>query len=228
MQIIGHRGVSHVAPENTWPGFDAALEMGVDAIEMDVRASCDGQLILMHDKRLERTTDGAGIVKHTPWAVIKHLDAGSWFDSKYAGARVPTLSATLQRYGQLTPMVLEIKKRGIESAIVDIVRRSSMAERITVTSFHFDSLLLIKKTLPECELGFISRDVSDANVIRTLQEGISQFCPPAYELTAAWVREIKQMGLKVRAWGVANQKLALAAREAGVDGMTVGQPKWLW
>ncbi len=227
MQVIGHRGVSRVAPENTWVSFDTALAMGVDAIETDVRATSDGQLILIHDKRLERTTNGVGFVKHTPWAVVKDLDAGSWFDPQHENARVPALQATLERYRSATNFVLEIKKRGIESAVVSIVRYLEMADHVTFTSFHLDALLIMKRASPESKTGYLTADISHENVIRTVEAGINQFCPSAREVNSERVRQWKRLGLEVRAWGVKDRELAVAARDAGVDGMTVGQPAWL-
>ncbi len=76
MQVIGHRGAATLAPENTWEGFDVALSVQVDAIETDIRETRDGELILMHDERLDRTTNGEGLVHMTPWSVIRTLDAG--------------------------------------------------------------------------------------------------------------------------------------------------------
>ena len=108
MQVIGHRGAATLAPENTWEGFDVALSVQVDAIETNIRETRDGELILMHDERLDRTTNGEGLVHMTPWSVIRTLDAGSWFREEYRCARVPLLRDTLERYGERTHLVLWI------------------------------------------------------------------------------------------------------------------------
>jgi glycerophosphoryl diester phosphodiesterase len=72
MQVIGHRGAAALAPENTWASFDVALDIGVDALETDVRATSDGVLVLLHDEHLDRTTNGQGLTVHTtPWSVVK-------------------------------------------------------------------------------------------------------------------------------------------------------------
>jgi hypothetical protein len=111
VQVIGHRGAAALVPENTWVGFDRALDLGVDAIETDVQATSDGVLVLIHDMSLDRTTDGQGPVSETPWSVIGRLDAGSWFDPQYRGARVPLLDETLERYGKLTHIALAVCRR---------------------------------------------------------------------------------------------------------------------
>ena len=137
MQVIGHRGAAALAPENTWAGFDLALDLGVDAIETDVRATSDGVLVLLHDERLDRTTDGTGAVHVTPWDAVETLDAGVWFGEPFAGARVPRLGETLARYGRKTHLVLEIKQDGIEERVLDVVRGLDLISAVTLTSFSF-------------------------------------------------------------------------------------------
>ena len=226
MQIIGHRGAAGIAPENTWSSFDAAIASGVDAIETDVRATSDDRLILIHDKFLDRTTNGKGRVRRTPWSVVKELDAGSWFDSRFRTARVPSLRETLVRYAKTTPFVLEIKKRGIELAVLEIAQELCVIDQITFTSFHFDVLLRIKREDPPVRTGFLSVDTSDANVQRAADAGFSQFCPPAQEITEERVHDWKRLGLEVRAWAVTDRNMAIRARNAGVDGITVKVPDW--
>src|SRR5947207_7411297 len=98
MKVIGHRGAAGLAPENTFAGFDLALEIGVDGIETDVRKTKDGKLVLFYGDRLDRTTNGIGVLQETTWQELQYLDAGSWFDDKYAGQRIPLLQEALNRY----------------------------------------------------------------------------------------------------------------------------------
>ncbi len=93
--MVGHRGTVTHAPENTLAAFDCAIAMGARVIEMDVRMTADGHFIVMHDARVDRTTNGAGLVSEMTLAEIKALDAGSWFDPAFAGERVPTLAEAL-------------------------------------------------------------------------------------------------------------------------------------
>ena len=93
--ISAHRGYSAVAPENTLAALEAALAAGAHVAEIDVKLTRDGQLVLMHDATLERTTDGRGPVSALTLAEIRTLDAGSWFDRKFAGTRVPSLDEVL-------------------------------------------------------------------------------------------------------------------------------------
>jgi glycerophosphoryl diester phosphodiesterase len=226
LQVIGHRGAAALAPENTWAGFDLALRIGVDAIETDVRATSDGQLVLLHDALLDRTTNGTGPVQDTTWAAVQALDAGSWFGPEYAGARIPLLSETLQRYGRRTHLVLEIKQPGIELEVLDQVRALDLLAHVTFTSFDFRVAQQVK-TRPSTQVGFLTPDVSEENVQRVLLARLDQFCPPVDRLSRERVSAWKDLGLEVRAWGVRDPELMAAAIQAGVDGMTVDFPQLL-
>jgi glycerophosphoryl diester phosphodiesterase len=88
---IGHRGAAAVAPENTIASFRRAVELGAQAVELDVQRTKDGHLVVMHDDTVDRTTDGTGHVAELTLARIRRLDAGSWNGTAFAGERVPTL-----------------------------------------------------------------------------------------------------------------------------------------
>ncbi len=228
MQVIGHRGAAALAPENTWASFDVALAVGVDAIETDVRATSDGELVLIHDARLDRTTDSQGLTVHrTPWPVVENLDAGSWLSSEFQGARIPRLLDTLEHYGHRTHLVLEIKQPGIELAVLEMVNELDLLNNVTFTSFQFEAANRIKTNTPLARVGFLSSDVGPSNVQRALDARLDQFCPPAISVTGSLVLEWKRLGLEVRAWGVQNPDLMMRTVEAGVDGMTVDFPHLL-
>ena len=227
MRVIGHRGAAALAPENTWAGFEAALRIGVDAIETDVRATGDGVLVLFHDARLDRTTDGRGYVYETPWSVVRSLDAGSWFDDAFRGVRVPRLRETLARYGRRTHVVLEIKQAGLGPDVLDVVRDLGLMGRVTFTTFDFARARRIKTQAPGANVGFLTSDLSSHNVRRVIAAHLDQVCPPAACVTRENVAESQAQGLDVRAWGVQNRELMLRAIQAEVDGMTVDFPHLL-
>src|SRR5689334_5561196 len=95
MLILAHRGASGYAPENTWPAFELAREMGAGGIETDIQLTSDGVLVLVHDTNLDRTSDGSGPVADLTWDELERLDAGSWLDSRFAGQRIVRLDAFL-------------------------------------------------------------------------------------------------------------------------------------
>ena len=227
LQVIGHRGAAALAPENTWAGFDLALELGVDAIETDIRATSDGELVLLHDTRLDRTTDGTGEVRLTPWSVVEGLDAGAWYAPEFAGAGVPRLDDTLARYGPRTHFALEIKQPGVERKVLDMVRGLGLIPSVTFTAFDFGVAHWIKDSCSKARVGYLARDVEPRTVARALDAGLDQFCPPANAVSRDLVSAWQDRGLEVRAWGVRNTELMTAAVEAGVDGMTVDFPHLL-
>lgn len=141
--------------------------------------------------------------------------------------RIPSLRSTLERYGKLTHFVPEIKIPDIERASVDMVRHLGLIERVTFTSFYFEALLSIKRESPSSRVGLLSVDASEVVTMQTVNAGFTQICPAAREVTAACVSHWKRLGLEVRALGVKDRNTAIAVRDAGVDGMTVGEPQWL-
>ncbi len=108
-QIFAHRGAKAVAPENTLPAFERALAMGVDGIELDVHCSKDGQLVVIHDESLERTTSGTGKVSDYTAAQLAKIDAGSYFNPAFAGTGVPTLAEVFDLVGNRCRVNVELK-----------------------------------------------------------------------------------------------------------------------
>ena len=106
---VGHRGAKGHAPENTFASFNLALEMGVNAVETDVHLSKDGEVVLIHDHTVDRTTDGRGFVKDMTLRELKQLDAGSWYDTRFAGQRIPTLTELLEWARGRVGVAIEIK-----------------------------------------------------------------------------------------------------------------------
>lgn len=123
LQIVAHRGLLRHAPENTLPAFRACLELGV-GFEMDVRRAADGTLVCVHDDTVNRTTDGNGQVTALTTAQLKQLDAGSWFDERFAAARVPTVDeifALVASYPKANCLVAVDMKGADERIEADVV-----------------------------------------------------------------------------------------------------------
>ena len=124
---IAHRGASALAPENTIAAFERAVELGADVIELDLHMSQDGELVVIHDDTLDRTTDGSGPVHHRSLGELMRLDAGRWFGEGFAGQRIPRLDEVLDRFAGKVPLALEIKAGstffpGIEEKVVSALR----------------------------------------------------------------------------------------------------------
>jgi glycerophosphoryl diester phosphodiesterase len=224
MKVIGHRGAAGLAPENTFAGFDLALAMGVDGLETDVQRTKDGKLVLFHDDRLHKTTNGTGVLQETSWQELQQLDAGSWFDAKYVGERIPLLVEALKRYGTHTQFDLEVKQFGIAVEVLSMVEHLQLLDRVTFTSQDFPTLCTIKQKNPLARVGYITADVSEEKVTSVVEARIQVLCPRAENITRQLVEYWHSLELFVRACGKRNTELMRNAISAGVDGMTFDFP----
>jgi glycerophosphoryl diester phosphodiesterase len=129
--VIGHRGGKALAPENTLAAFRNAIRLGADYVEIDVRATRDGHLVIMHDGTVDRTTNGSGAVKELDFAIIRSLDAGSKFDAKYAGEKVPTLEEVLALCRGKINIYLDHKEAPIDQVLA-AVRKAKMEKHVIV------------------------------------------------------------------------------------------------
>jgi hypothetical protein len=115
-QVVAHRGASAIAPECTVACLLAAIETGATAIEVDVRTTKDGQLVILHDSTVDRTTNGSGKINELTWAQVRGLDAGSWFDPKFSDQRVPRLRDVLKVAKGRIDILLDLKETSAEFA----------------------------------------------------------------------------------------------------------------
>jgi glycerophosphoryl diester phosphodiesterase len=129
--VIAHRGGSALGPENTLACYEKALALGVDYVEIDVRVSRDGRLVIMHDRTVDRTTDGTGAIADLDFAAIRKLDAGSWRSAEFAGERVPTLAETLALCRGRVGIYLDHKEGSI-AGIARLIHKAGMMEHVVV------------------------------------------------------------------------------------------------
>ena len=135
-EIVGHRGWAAVYPENTLVSAKMAVQAGADGTEFDVQATRDGVVVLLHDKTLDRTTDGTGELAAKTLAELRSLDAGSWKDPQFAGEPLPTLEQQLRALkGTGCQPVIEIKMTGISDKVIQAVRDLDMVDQVAVIAF---------------------------------------------------------------------------------------------
>jgi glycerophosphoryl diester phosphodiesterase len=172
-RVIAHRGFSGVAPENTMAAFRKAIDVGADMFELDVLLSKDGQVVVIHDDTLDRTTNGEGLVSEHSLEELRALDAGSWFDPEFAGEAIPTLKETLELARGHILVNIEIKteavtdraRGGIVDKTLGLVRRLDMMDQIVISSFDPRALAYAR----ELEPGVKTASLFNAE----LQEGLS-------------------------------------------------------
>lgn len=161
--IIAHRGLSSWAPENTLPAFLRAVEIGADLIELDVTWTSDRELVVLHDDTLDRTTNGSGPVLDRAWTDVAKLDAGAWFDERFAGTRVPTLAAVFALVRDAMPINVEVKaeavtddaRGGIVDAVLACVKAAGGSDRVYVSSFDPRALVHARSLAPDIARGVL-------------------------------------------------------------------------
>ncbi len=158
--IFAHRGASAVAPENTLPAFSEALAMGAHGIELDVQATADGELVVLHDFNLERTTTGAGLLRDHTLAQLVDVDAGIRSNNAFAGTKIPTLEQVFELTADRCIVNVEIKNMdwdgGPEAGpLTRMIQRRRLHDRVIVSSFNPFSLRKVRKLDPAIPLGLL-------------------------------------------------------------------------
>lgn len=158
--IWAHRGASAYAPENTLPAFELAERLGADGIELDVQLTADGQVVVIHDETVDRTTNGTGAVAERTLAELHRLDASSGMGA-YAGTQIPTLDEVFAAFapGMMTFNV-ELKNLidfypGMERAVLDVIAAHGLAERVLISSFNHYSLKTVQQIDRAARVGLL-------------------------------------------------------------------------
>ncbi|MES2614921.1 MAG: glycerophosphoryl diester phosphodiesterase [Bdellovibrionota bacterium] len=170
-KIIGHRGAKGCSPENTLASFKKAHELGAQWVELDVKETQDGVLIIMHDDDLDRTSNYKGKVAQTPWSIIKTLDAGSWYSKQFSEEKIPSLQEAVQLFESLNLGVnLEIKpcpnRETSTSILVADFIKNNWPKKLPpplVSSFSMESLKIAKKQNPELIIGLLFENELPSN-----------------------------------------------------------------
>lgn len=157
--VIGHRGAAAKAPENTLPSFQLALEAGADLVELDYHLLAGGEPVVIHDTTLDRTTDAVSHwggekirVEGANLEALRRLDAGKWFDTRFAGTRVPTLELALECILSSSVPLVE-RKSGDAASLIALLRNRGVVERVVVQAFDWEFLKECHRLDPRLTLG---------------------------------------------------------------------------
>jgi glycerophosphoryl diester phosphodiesterase len=145
---VAHRGASAHAPENTLAAFRRAVELGADAVEMDVHLTADGHVVVIHDATLDRTTNGTGAVTERSLSDIRSLDAGSWFDPRFAGERIPTLDEAFDVIPKGVLAVVEVKSDAATLPTIELIRTRNRLDDVALISFAPEAVRLARWVEP--------------------------------------------------------------------------------
>lgn len=225
--VIAHRGASGTCPENTLVAFVRAAALGAHMVELDVQVTRDGEVVVMHDWTLERTTDGVGAVRDRTLAEMRQLDAGAWFGPHFRGTRVPTLAEVLAAVR--LPVNVELKPvgdDGLEGRALAVVESAGALARVVFSSFDEGALERLRARSADSSLavlwnsGPVADAVARAERVAARALHLRKDCVTPQALAAA-----AAAGLAVRAWTVNERGEMDRLVAAGVEGIFTDFPE---
>jgi len=215
MLRIGHRGARAYAPENTLASFGKAIEIGVDAVELDVRKTKDNKIVIIHDADVKRTTNGEGLVSELTLKEIKNLSTDI--------EKIPTLEETLDFLDKKVKVFVELKEVGIEEQVLSIVHAKSLEKNVVITSFLEDALKKVRELDKDIETGLIY--AKHTNPIKAALELKANYLFALYRFThTANVQKAHENGLKVVVWTINTPEEVEEYAKKGVDGIASDKP----
>lgn len=228
--LIGHRGAAAVAPENTAASLRAGVEAGADLIEFDVRLSADHRAVLLHDARIDRTTDGSGDIGRWKWETLSTLDAGSWFSSKFRNERLIDLDQALRILRPGTGVIVELKSESDENrSLLDVVLKaiehSGGNGGVTISCNRWPLLEAVSAMAAGIDLALtvgmteLRDPLSAAGSI-----GAGALHVNRNRLTRDFISRAHDRGLAIYAYTVNDRKLLEKVVSLGVDGVFSDDP----
>jgi glycerophosphoryl diester phosphodiesterase len=227
---VGHRGAKGHAPENTPISFSVAAGMGVNVAETDVHLSKDGEVVLIHDHTVDRTTDGHGYVKDLTLAELKKLDAGSWYDARFAGEQIPTLDELLSWARDRIAVAIEIKNGpiyypGIVAKTIAALRRHGMTRQAILISFDHLAVREAKQIAPEVMAGILYVGGLADPVGAARAAGADALHPHWAYVTPELVQTVHAAGLALSPWNPNDLPTIRLLSQMGVDSVGTDYPE---
>lgn len=241
-RVFGHRGAAGVAPENTVESFRRAVADGAEILELDVHATRDGEIVVIHDESVDRTTNGRGLVREMALKDLRLLDAGCRFEQEGAfpwrrrGVRIPTLRELLDAFPE-TPLNVEIKQEQppIEAAVVDLLRREGGLDRIVLAAEKDPIMRRIREAGEGAQTSLAAGEATDffqrvfADDLGAYEPpGLALQIPPAFQgtplVTPETVRAAHRHGLEMHVWTINDEAEMGRLLDLGVDGVMSDLP----
>jgi glycerophosphoryl diester phosphodiesterase len=234
VQVIAHRGFSGIAPENTMTAFKKAIEIGADMIELDVMLSKDGELVVIHDKTVNRTTNGKGKVSELSLSDLKKLDAGSWFKKHFSGEKIPTLEEVFDLAHGKIQLNIEIKKDaynpyrkkgGVEEKTVKLIEKYNMSSGVLVSSFNPLIIQRIKEFSPEVATAILYRYRINRSLVKGFNNlNVNAVNPGKRFFNKKATQEVHKSDLKINIYTINQKREMKKFIKMGVDGIITNYP----
>ncbi|NOZ00012.1 MAG: glycerophosphodiester phosphodiesterase [Chloroflexi bacterium] len=231
--IFAHRGASAHAPENTLAAFELAAQQGADAIELDAKLSADGQVVVIHDTTVDRTTDGHGRVADLPLAALRELDAGSFFSQTFRGERIPTLDEVFAAVGKKVLINVELTnyktpRDRLVGKVVELVERHALQARVIFSSFFPKNLSQAARLLPETPRGLLALPGVLGWWSRSFGFTFGAYQalhPHLSNVTPQQVGRVHRLGRRIHVWTVNAADDMRRLKSWGVDGIFTDDPQ---
>ncbi len=232
LMIFGHRGDKVHAPENTLAAFKMAYKNGADGIELDTKLTADGTVVVMHDRTLDRTTDGHGPIGKMTLSAIRELDAGSHFSVEYKGECVPTLEEVFEEVGQLGIIDIELTNYAspgdaLPLKVSELIDRHNLSARVFISSFHPLNLIRFKRLQPQIPVGLLTEVGRSGNLARGPLGGL---IPHQYlisyftDVTPELIKNVHRGRRKMFSWLEAQSEGIQRLILSGIDGLITDDP----
>lgn len=230
--IFGHRGASKHAPENTLAAFEFAFRTGAPAVELDVMLSKDKEVVVIHDHKVDRTTDGHGFVNQLTLKELKKLDAGSKFSEKFTGEKIPTMDEIFDLISGDRLVNIELKNYHsihdpLVSKVVEIVNKRGKADSVIFSSFSLRNILKIRKLLPHVPTALITLGgiIGKLELSTFLRRISPAFIHPDHHLvTERMIQHEHDHHRKINVWTVDEEEDMRWFFKAGIDGLMTNDP----
>ncbi len=223
--VTAHRGDSKHAPENTLAAFDLAIKNGADVIELDVRETKDGKIIVTHDKNLKRTTGIDAYVEDLTYGEIRQFDAGSWFSEEYKGEQIPTLREAIELIKGRAKLNIELKpdvqNKHLEESVAELIEEYDLYKKCVVTSLNYKSIKKIKEIDSRIETVYV---MSAAGGNYYDLKYADNYSINYRFIDDQVMRNCKQRGKEVYAWTVNSSEELESVMMVGVDNVITDDP----
>jgi glycerophosphoryl diester phosphodiesterase len=230
--LFAHRGASAHAPENTLPAFELALQQGADGVELDVKLTSDGHIIVMHDPSVDRTTDGHGRVRDLSLADFRKLEAGAWYSESYRGTKVPMLDEVFEAIGKRCVINVELTnystpRDALVEKVCELVKRHALQDRILFSSFFGGNLRKAAALLPSVPRGLLALDGWKGAWARSFGFMFGDFQalhPYITDVNAPQVSRVHQLKRRIHVWTANSVEEVTRLKNWNVDGIFTDDP----